>query len=439
MKRKENNIKSSIYSKSIFAYVLLYILGSGCKLLGLELYLYPFIMLCFLFLLRISRSWYITGTKKIWEFIVIFCLMLGYTQLVNIICFQFSLNHTIKMCMLVLLVIIIPYFVQEKQIVNRIWTTLIIGVTISCCVAILQSIGLSLAVDIWHFKFCDNSERFYEIKDSLLSGRSAGLASYSLSLGFQIVQVFPVAFAGFFYKKRTKAIPFALIYTGILFLGCIATGMRMAVLICIFECALLIVLYHYDKRENVLKILMILIIVLPALVVLEVEKGYFTTFIRRMGVLISGEGGDISVRLDNYIRVLKTLFEQNPIHWLLGNGLNSYNDYKTIGKLGSAHNFILGNLFEFGLIGMSLVGITYYKLLFWLNHFHKDILAVSMSVGIIGYLITALTNDSTLLNGDLFHITFLVFTIMYLEVLQQEENKERCKLITPKNTKYSKK
>jgi len=124
---------------------------------------------------------------------------------------------------------------------------------------------------------------------------------------------------------------------------------------------------------------------------------------------------------------------------LLGNGLNSYNDYKTIGKLCSAHNFILGNLFEFGLIGMSLVGITYYKLLFWLNHFHKDILAVSMSVGIIGYLITALTNDSTLLNGDLFHITFLVFTIMYLEVLQQEENKERCKLITPKNTKYSKK
>lgn len=205
--------------------------------------------------------------------------------------------------------------------------------------------------------------------------------------------------------------------------GCASTGMRMALLVCIVEIISFLFITNRITTGMLKKIGIMLVIVFGAYVLFLKDSFIVENLVTRIGALSSGDNS-FSVRFNTYFYIFEQYITSNFFYILFGHGLGSISNISSTETiLGSGHNFVISSLYEFGFIGLMLVIVLYWAIFEQLWKYRSDYLCKALIGGIMGYLFTALTNDSYILNGDLFHCMYIVICLSYIT------NKREHKLI----------
>lgn len=412
-----NKKMSVLYGMMIFTYVL----GLGVFIAGLQIYLIP--LVCFVILavaigMSDTKRFIITrdyGT--VWGTIFI---ILCVTFISNTLNGVYDTSYSVKMLILFVVPIVLCISLKEKENYEMVVWFMLIAVAISSVVAICQTLRMQWAIDLWYSRFGGSSSvRTSEIFSSLQGGRSAGLSSYSLNFAFQIVQVFPLALMLLkdAYGKRKLAL---IIMSILLFLGGVSSGTRMAIIVCVIEFICVMKPFNGMSRQSMLKMMTVAGLILIGFYYMITRTVIFNTLLERME--LTGDGS-FAVRLQTMIHYFSVWSGGTIINILFGFGHGTMNSYRG-GKLGSGHNCITNMLFQFGALGLCFGLTLYVKVFHRLVLFKQNHLAKAFLVGLTGYLLMSLTNDSGLLDGDIFHIYYLSALATFVFMTLNDENVE---------------
>lgn len=185
---------NSRYEKNIYrmfaSTISLYILMLGVSVAGIQLYLFPYVGMCIITFIYCGTKYRVNNYGQI----ILFGMFL-HTNLVNLLNGTFELDYMVKMLILCLTPTMLCKAIRREKLYYNLFIIMAVCVAISSSVAICQGLKLDWAYDIWINRFYNDSLRGAQLLQSLQGGRSAGLASYSLNLGFQIVQILLIVFA----------------------------------------------------------------------------------------------------------------------------------------------------------------------------------------------------------------------------------------------------
>ena len=416
--KKKLYMWEKLFDNSFLLTILLFIVTVGLYIGQIQIYQYMLLLtLCFC---SISFFRVIIVSKTCFNIWIVLVIIFAHTTIVNIFQECFQMNYFLKMIALVILSLGLSQIRSEQISFKRYLFVMQIAVAISCFIAIGQSLQMEWAINVWIDRYFDNSYRSNELLSYIRLGRAAGVTTYSLDLGFQIVQIFPFCILMISSEKTKKASWMYYLLFVIVLGGCVSTGTRMALLVCLFQLLVLFVLKKKFSSSHMGKIVFMGIVSLLLIIILSANSSIIDNIIIRFMEFTNESNSANDPRIVTYLHYIKTLFNMSPINWIFVCVYGSMNLYKGANTLGSGHNMIVSGLFEFGIIGIILLVLLYSRLLRYLFRFKEDLIAKSIGFGIIGYLITSLTNDSCILFADFFHILFLIIAIGYVEYKEKK-------------------
>lgn len=211
-----------------------------------------------------------------------------------------------------------------------------------------------------------------------------------------------IALVLFFRTKLVSTIKLFMIILG-LSLCIIITGSRngLLLLIIIFVVALI---FNFKKISKVFAFYSIFLILILLFIYSDIGRSYVNKIISRIDLLV--EDDDLSNGRFALWQQYVNLFNSNKVYWLIGFGR-----FENAGLTYMAHNGFLEDVFEYGMVGLLLIGVSLFYIYLSASRLYKQNIGIFPFFPIFVLLIGSIT-----LRGmtNIINLSLLFYSIMII-------------------------